>query len=669
MKRLFTIIFFISLQAAATDYYFSVADGNDSRTTTQAQNSSTPWQSITKLNAIFSMLRPGDRVLLKKGETFTGRLLLSASGNSSSKITITSYSIGEKPIITGLQDVTGWTVYSGNIYQATVPNSVKIFNTVVKNNRLLPIGRDPNTGWRLYESFQYNGTVPDTIVDNQLTNAINWTGAGVVIKNFAWVLSRGMIIEHSGNRIKYGAGDGFAMANSPRNNYGYFFYRDIKTLDLQNEWHFNPSNSKIYMYSVSSPANVKVSVRDTLLYAGFVDHITIDGLAFQGANRSSLAFLRCSGITVRNCDIINSGTNAIDAAEMTNFICENNLLQNAWNNGIYLWYGNTNTIIKNNNLRFIGMAAGMGVSGDGTYLGMYIEGSSLIENNVLDSIGYNGIHFTNSSNITIRKNFINHFDQIKADGGGIYTYRGTDKKTGLSYPSGTNRKIVSNIIMNALGPVDGTDIGEAEGHGIYLDGNSANVTVDSNSIAYCNGAAIFQNDGQNNIIRHNTLYNCHHGYYAQDGGEEGGTARTSNLLFKKNIFYNKTDQTSVRLRSSQSSITNFGVIDSNYYIAIPNLTGKFISVVNNYSITNRYSLSGWNTATGYEGSSTGMPSGINTGVIELFLYNITNSSSVRTLTGSWKDAKGKSYNGTITLPAFSSAVLMKATVDIPTNRD
>ena len=76
MKKLIGIFFFkiiiISINAGATTYYFSSSDGDDSRTSAQAQNSSTPWKSIDKLNSFFSRLQPGDQVLFKKGDIFTG---------------------------------------------------------------------------------------------------------------------------------------------------------------------------------------------------------------------------------------------------------------------------------------------------------------------------------------------------------------------------------------------------------------------------------------------------------------------------------------------------------------------------------------------------------------------------------------------------------------------
>ena len=72
----------------ATDYYFSDQSGDDSRSAAAAQNPSTPWKSIDKLNTIFSTLNPGDAVYFKRGEKYYGTLHIDKSGISGNPIKI-----------------------------------------------------------------------------------------------------------------------------------------------------------------------------------------------------------------------------------------------------------------------------------------------------------------------------------------------------------------------------------------------------------------------------------------------------------------------------------------------------------------------------------------------------------------------------------------------------
>src|SRR3954464_16094178 len=116
----FIFVLALGIKANATNYYFSTSDGDDSRSSSQAQNSSTPWKSIDKLNSFFKNLQPGDRVLFKRGDTFYGSIITAQSGISSAPIVLSDYGTGTKPVITGLTSVTDWTNLGNGIYESGV---------------------------------------------------------------------------------------------------------------------------------------------------------------------------------------------------------------------------------------------------------------------------------------------------------------------------------------------------------------------------------------------------------------------------------------------------------------------------------------------------------------------------------------------------------------------
>ncbi len=91
---LFTVVLLCTFTTNANNYYFSSTSGDDSRTTSQAHNSSTPWKSINKLNAIFSTLLPGDSILFKRGETFYGSITINKSGTAGKPIVLGAYGSG-----------------------------------------------------------------------------------------------------------------------------------------------------------------------------------------------------------------------------------------------------------------------------------------------------------------------------------------------------------------------------------------------------------------------------------------------------------------------------------------------------------------------------------------------------------------------------------------------
>jgi hypothetical protein len=84
-------------QAAATStYYVSSSAGNDGSTGTSA---SAPWQSLAKVNA--TVLKPGDQVLFRAGDSWTGQLAPGGSGTNGATITFGSYGTGGRPVING----------------------------------------------------------------------------------------------------------------------------------------------------------------------------------------------------------------------------------------------------------------------------------------------------------------------------------------------------------------------------------------------------------------------------------------------------------------------------------------------------------------------------------------------------------------------------------------
>src|SRR5690606_3067414 len=117
----------------ATNYYFSSSSGDDSRTTTQAQNPNTPWKSIDKLNEIFNSLKPGDAVLFKRGDVFYGTINVTASGSSGQAISFSAYGSGAKPVVTSLVTLDKWVSVGGGIYESYSPLLPTELNMVLIN--------------------------------------------------------------------------------------------------------------------------------------------------------------------------------------------------------------------------------------------------------------------------------------------------------------------------------------------------------------------------------------------------------------------------------------------------------------------------------------------------------------------------------------------------------
>src|SRR3954465_6419370 len=120
MKNVFILLSMFCLASAkGANYYFSASSGDDTRTTLQASNPSTPWRSLSKLNTFFSSLQAGDSVLFKRGDTFYGSITVNKAGTASLPIVLGAYGIGSKPVISAMQAITSWTSLGNGIYEST----------------------------------------------------------------------------------------------------------------------------------------------------------------------------------------------------------------------------------------------------------------------------------------------------------------------------------------------------------------------------------------------------------------------------------------------------------------------------------------------------------------------------------------------------------------------
>ena len=256
-----TLMAFLMLSVCsvkATNYYFSASSGDDSRTSIQAQSSSTPWKTLTKLNAVFSSLQPGDSVLFKRGETFYGFINASISGTTASPIVFAAYGSGNRPIITGFTTVSSWTSLGNGIYESSgAVSSLTSLNALTINEVMTPMGRYPNRsasngGYLTYNS--HSGTTSITGPGLPFTP----TSATVVIRENAWRIDKRPITGYSGGTITYSGG---ATYYAPTDGFGYFVQNHLNTLDQLGEWYFNPSTKKVSVYFGSNnPSSYTVNL-------------------------------------------------------------------------------------------------------------------------------------------------------------------------------------------------------------------------------------------------------------------------------------------------------------------------------------------------------------------------------------------------------------------------
>ena len=554
--KTFLIIFILALSVSnvhATSYFLSSSSGNVLLNDGKSINSA--WQSIEQLKTVLNLLLPGDSVFFKCNETFYGQINLNRSGNAPKNIYFGSYGTGKKPVIKGTATITTWTQTATNIWEsASTDCGTKVTNFFI-NNIPQQIGRwpnvtDTNKGYLTLES--HTGT--NQITDNELTTAIDWTGAEAVVRRVRWILDRLTIKSHTGGtllfttKVSYEFMDGF----------GYFIQNDPKTLDQQGEWYYNPVSKKFSIYSKIDPNTLITTATqlDNLFKINGRNYITIENLQFNGSGKLTMDIDNCNKITIRNNEFNYSGENAIDLNASTNVLFESNLI-NHTNNNAFVQNGCKKFVMRNNVIKNTALIAGMGWGSDGQYNAVILGGTNLlVEYNTIDSVGYIGLNF-NGDTLLIKNNVISNYCMTKDDGGGLYTWS----------PGTTNysRKLIGNILMNAIGAPEGSGWSGVAAEGIYVDDRSSNVDIIGNSIYKCGNNGIYIHNANFINIKDNTVYD--NGIQLRMSHDNiAPTFPITNSAIENNVFVSRdAGQLVASYETVDNGISAIGTFDYNYY--------------------------------------------------------------------------------------------------------
>jgi len=651
MKTFFIIpfLFLLTISLQATTYYISATGSNSN----DGLSPATAWQTIDKVNSF--NFAANDNVLFNRGNTFYGGIIVKRSN-----INFGAYGSGAKPIISGLSTVSGWVSLGGNIWQAPVTNVKMGVNLVVRNGTPQQVGRYPNTDVANGGYFTYTAATNTSITGSAQSSTTNWTGAEVAIRANRWEIIRRQVTSHSGGVVSFSS-----IPVVPRVNHGYFFQRDSRTLDQDGEWWHDATNNKLRMYfGNNSPTsyNIQIATVDTLFRCQGLSYVTISDISFIGSNKGAIMFNGGIGITTTNCDVNNSGAEAITMMSSKNATVDNCTTSNSLGSGIRMYSASTgpiNLTVKNCTVTNTAYIAGMETSNQnnsGTGIQCYGGDNVNVLNNRVINSGYNGIWWQ-GNNAYVKYNLVDKYCYVRDDGGGIYTW----EHGGSSLPTRTNRNVIGNIIVNGIGALQGTPgVFESGVQGIYFDLGTATVLADSNTIAYVGGAGIHGNNNTSITLTNNTVFNAAFSYSTQKFAD---AKLVRNMVIMHNIFYPYRMQyrnlgiNVPTLVAKETDILAMGILDSNYYSLENGIDTSITAVTTNADISNyqgkNYPFTYLTGTVGIEKHSINVAS---TGILE---YNATNTAKVVTFPGlSKKDVFGTVYNNSVTIPAWSSKVLL-----------
>ncbi|MFI6740011.1 carboxypeptidase regulatory-like domain-containing protein [Nonomuraea sp. NPDC050451] len=153
---------------AGTTYYVDAAAGDDSAS---GLDQAHPWKSLGKVND--TTFRPGDRILLRAGQRWTGQLWPKGSGESGAPITVDRYGEGGKPRIDGAGQVGDavrlfnqefWTIRNLEVTNEVPPTGTPGEN--LRDLRGIHVSGD--------NSQTLDGFVIDGVAVHDVTGQVNW---------------------------------------------------------------------------------------------------------------------------------------------------------------------------------------------------------------------------------------------------------------------------------------------------------------------------------------------------------------------------------------------------------------------------------------------------------------------------------------------------------------
>jgi parallel beta-helix repeat protein len=634
------VILFISNTTYAATYYLSSSIGNDDYSSIEARNSATPWKTVDRLNKYSNFLAAGDSVLLKRGDVFYGALTITKSGAVFDPIYFGAYGIGKKPEINGLTNLTKWKLVKSGIYESTCEGNG---NMLILNGAQQAMGRYPNKGYLIYKSQSNN-----SIIDDKLSDNVNWVGGEVVIRKNRWIIDKSTITSQANGVITYAE----PGKDLPTSGFGYFIQKDIKTLDQFGEWYFDAARKKMLVYFGNKKPEdyvVKTDIESDLVNITRYNNIIIENLSFIGAGHNAFNIVNSSNIKIQHCVIDLTGADAISAAYSRSFSVKNSVINHSLNDAVNLDAGCVNAIVADNEIKNTGLIAGLGKSGSGTYEAITSFGDNTqIERNKIDSTGYDGIYFGGTLSY-VKNNYITYFCLTKDDGGGIYI--GDWAKT--SY-----KKVINNIIIHGIGNGAGTNRPSALfAEGIYIDDNTESVAITGNTVSQCANNGIKIHNANNIEIYANTVFNNGVQLRLEQDHYLATSSYIRNNSIKNNSFFSMNDlQPNAKFSSQQDDIGSFGQMDNNFYFQPKNDVGAIMAyIVKEGKGSNQtYDLNKWKTAYGKDQFSVEMIPGENI----RFEYNVSDEVKTVKLDKPYVDVHQHVYKDKVEINPFSSIILV-----------
>ena len=649
-KIVFTVIVYCaSFSLFATNYFVSNSSGNDNN---NGLSPETAWKTLLKIESEAKIFRAGDIIAFRKGDTWEESLILyNIHGSSGNPIIFTSYGSGDKPILKGSKEISGWRNIGNNIWEAHIETG-EVYDIPSFINARIPdiVGADDRTDNYLEITSVQNSKLQFSCSDLIGNKDLIGSTIQIRLRPFARVL--GIISDFDSSTGKITVSDNIHSSHKFEVGQEFWIQNHYNLLSAQNEWYYDSKVNKLFVYSTTVPKPLPVTLNKgngvTITDSNYLE---INNLNIKNYNSNGIRIESDSNHNfINNNDISFCKENGISLYSASNNIVSNNVIDNISSVGIKL-EGAPNSVIESNIVGNIYLLNNISCSTNGNdNSGIYISRLSIntiIRNNRIKNIGFNGISFYHVTNLTIDKNFVENTCLNMEDGGAIY---GSNDST-------DSKSIITNNI--AIGYPNFVN-SNWDVMGIYLDDNSHNWTVVGNSIKG-NHRGIFSHNNQNNTFTGNKVYNSVNETILISNDNYGDNS-SGNVFNNNEVYIESETYLPIKIHNKTDTFWNFVSTNNNkYYNPMSYKSVEFQTL----SIDNKdFTLLDWQAFSNQDVNSIedDLPNWENGGKSQ-FIYNETNKTKTIPLDGSWWDLSGNKYNGSISLEPYTSSILINQKID------
>ncbi|KAJ3430832.1 secreted protein-related [Anaeramoeba flamelloides] len=549
LKILLLLIFLILFQAQVqcTDYYISNSgdDSNDGLT------KDTAFETISAISSPLNTA--GNSFFFKRGDTFRGKIVIKKEST-----TISDYGSGDLPVIKGSVVLGTWQKHDGNIWVIDAPSRPSdvdeddfTIDMLFRDGEYLTVARHPDTGYYRIESASNKVSFTDSHL-NEATSY--WVDADVHVRSWSWLWEIRTVSSFSNGKVTWeDAMTG--LSDTLYEGWGYYLDNTYKALDAENEWYYDSSNNKIYIYTESDPNShtYEATIYDNGITAIWHLHDSlIENIEVQHYNNIGIYINQCDRVVVRNNRILWAGQKGSYAWSPIDYTFENNYIQYALDMGFH-WGSSSDTdigdnLISNNEIVDTSLICGRHSLWGG--VGAKIGGNGVnFVNNKITNTASNGMGLEGGEN-TLDGNFVQNTCMCYNDCGVIYVKEKTN--------------ILNNHFKNPVGDMlaSGLYNGKWFGKilfGIYFHTASDGSTVTGNTVEECYNAGLYSLDGINNKINENLFYNNGVSMITKVDNNDPG-----NNVLEDNIFFSAAQE---QYSFSRSVDQNFGSFKNNKHIS------------------------------------------------------------------------------------------------------